>query len=129
VYWISNSVLTYRSDLKAHGVADYWAAPLEALSSGGDCEDYVALKYLALRQAGFPEKQMRIIVLNDKMRGKPHAVLVAELDGKRYVLDNLFDDLRLDSEMTAYQPLYSFNGLGKWIHVEVRKYKVMASAE
>ncbi len=93
VNWSANAALVYRSDARAFGVADYWASPAEALRNGGDCEDFVALKYLALRAAGFPEEDLRVVVLQDLVRGQPHAVLVAQLDGIRYVLDNQLDDL------------------------------------
>ncbi len=86
INWFVNQTLTYRRDVVAFGVADYWASPAEALRRGGDFEDFVALKYLALRQAGFPEKNLRIVVLQDTKSSQPHAVLLAQLKGTNYVL-------------------------------------------
>lgn len=128
INWFVNATLPYRRDTVAFGVADYWASPAEALRRGGDCEDFVALKYLALRQAGFPEEQLRVVVLQDLQRGQPHAVLVAQLDGINYVLDNQLDDLVADNALRRYRPIYSFNGLGKWVHLEVRTREQVAMA-
>ncbi|MEE4238024.1 MAG: transglutaminase-like cysteine peptidase [Anderseniella sp.] len=128
INWFVNGTLPYRRDVVAFGVADYWASPAEALRRGGDCEDFVALKYLALRQAGFPEEDLRVVVLQDLQRGQPHAVLVAQLDGINYVLDNQLDDLVADTELDRYRPVYSFNSLGKWVHLEVRTRQQLAMA-
>ncbi len=128
INWFVNQTLTYRRDVVAFGVADYWASPAEALRRGGDCEDFLALKYLALRQAGFPEKNLRIVVLQDTKRSQPHAVLVAQLKGTNYVLDNQLDDLIVDSDLYHYRPIYSFNSLGKWLHLEVRLRQQVAMA-
>lgn len=128
INWYVNQTLAYRRDVVAFGVADYWASPAEALRRGGDCEDFVALKYLALRQAGFPEKNLRIVVLQDTKRSQPHAVLVAQLKGTNYVLDNQLNDLIVDSDLYHYRPIYSFNSLGKWLHLEVRLRQQVAMA-
>lgn len=129
VNWLANEALTYRSDAAAFGVADYWASPSEALRGGGDCEDYVALKYLALRSAGFPEERLRIVILHDLRREQPHAVLVAQLNGRRLVLDNQLDDLALDTELAHYKPLYSFNERGKWVHLQINKRRNLAMVD
>lgn len=129
VNWLANEALAYSSDAAAFGVADYWASPSEALRFGGDCEDYVALKYLALRSAGFPEERLRIVVLQDLQRQQPHAVLVAQLDGRRLVLDNQLEDLAPDTELAHYKPLYSFNQLGKWVHLQLGKRRNLALAD
>ena len=128
VNWSANAALVYRSDARAFGVADYWASPAESLRNGGDCEDFVAMKYLALRAAGFPEQDLRVVVLQDLERGQPHAVLVARLDGVRFVLDNQIDDLVVDTELQRYRPVYSFNGQGKWVHLSVRPRQELAMA-
>ncbi len=129
VNWSANAALVYRSDLSAFGVRDYWASPAESLRNGGDCEDFVAMKYLALRAAGFPEQDLRIVVLQDQKRGQPHAVLVAQLDGIRYVLDNQMDDLVADTSVHRYRPVYSFNGQGKWVHLVVQQRQELAMAD
>ena len=129
VNWAANAALAWRSDVSAFGKPDYWASPAEALTRGGDCEDFVAMKYLALRAAGFAERDLRIVVVQDTKRGVPHAVLVALVNGARYVLDNQSDDVASDLEMTRYRPLYSFNGTGKWIHLDLRKREAVAMVD
>ena len=48
--------IRYVSDYAQHGEADRWSAPLATFATGkGDCEDYAIAKYVALREAGFPE--------------------------------------------------------------------------
>jgi predicted transglutaminase-like cysteine proteinase len=48
------------SDLAQYGVEDYWAAPLESLSSGaGDCEDYAIAKYVALEESGVASNDLQ----------------------------------------------------------------------
>lgn len=128
INWFVNGTLPYRRDVVAFGVKDYWASPAEALRRGGDCEDFVALKYLALRQAGFPEEHLRVVILQDLQRGQPHAVLVAQLDGINYVLDNQLDDLVSDTELKRYRPVYSFNSNAKWVHLQVRTREQVALA-
>ncbi|HHQ15168.1 MAG TPA: hypothetical protein ENK16_09060, partial [Chromatiales bacterium] len=65
----------YVLDLQNYGLEDYWAVPREFLSNGGDCEDYAIMKYFSLRWLGFPDSEMRIVVLQDTNLRVPHAVL------------------------------------------------------
>jgi hypothetical protein len=44
------------------------------------------------------------------------------------VLDNQLDDLVADNALRRYRPIYSFNGLGKWVHLEVRTRDQVAMA-
>ncbi|WP_282607845.1 transglutaminase-like cysteine peptidase [Pelagibius sp. Alg239-R121] len=102
------------------GAKDYWAAPAEFLTRGGDCEDYAISKYLSLRQLGIPAEQLRVVVLEDKRRRVAHAVLVVELGEESLVLDNLSDRVVSWSEVGHYRPLYSLNEQSAWLHVKVR---------
>ena len=55
-----NMAIRYVSDYAQHGEADRWSAPLATFATGkGDCEDYAIAKYVALREAGFPEGDLR----------------------------------------------------------------------
>jgi predicted transglutaminase-like cysteine proteinase len=129
VNWLANQALRYRSDREQFGVDDYWASPAEALRGGGDCEDFVALKYLALREAGFPDTNLAVVVMRHAMTGKAHAVLAAHLEGSIVILDNRLDDLVSDAELAPYVPIYSFNAEQKWVHVQVRRRDNVALAE
>ena len=54
-----NMAIRYASDFAQHGEADRWSAPLATFANGkGDCEDYAIAKYVALREAGFPEERL-----------------------------------------------------------------------
>jgi predicted transglutaminase-like cysteine proteinase len=115
-----NGMISYRDDRSAYGKADYWATPKESLTGYGDCEDYAIVKYLSLIELGIPHDRMRIVVLKDKNRQIGHAVLAVSLDTATYVLDNVRTQVMLDSELTHYQPIYSFNKNQQWLNVAVR---------
>lgn len=107
----------YRLDLENHNRSDYWETPREFLSLSGDCEDYSITKYFALRQLGFSADALRIVVLRDSIRNYGHAVLVVDLDGTLYVLDNITDLLLPHERYSHYQPQYSFNENYRWAHI------------
>jgi len=108
-----NAAIVYTSDLVQHGVADLWSAPLASLSSGrGDCEDYAIAKYVALREAGTPEDDLRIVLVRDRAVGQYHAVVTARQDGHWLVLDNRWPDLREDGEMKSFVPLFTLDKRG-----------------
>lgn len=108
------------SDAANWGVSDYWAAPSEFFARGGDCEDYAIAKYLALRALGFPAEALRLLVLIDTLRGRPHAVLLVQGGGRTLVLDNQTDAVRPWDDVPFYRALYSLNETGAWIHVTAR---------
>lgn len=108
---------TYRTDLENYGVEDYWASPLEFLGRSGDCEDYAISKYVTLRQLGYPPEKLRIVVLQDILRGVAHAVLAVYLDDKIMIMDSLFDAVLPDTEVTFYVPQYSVNEKTRWAHI------------
>lgn len=97
-------------------MADYWATPLQFLRKDGDCEDYAISKYMALRALGFPVNDMRIVVLQDTNLGIPHAVLVVFHKGKALVLDNQVSGIVPADRIHHYQPFYSINEEGWWLH-------------
>ncbi len=115
-----NSLVRFRADIDRYGVADYWATPKEALSKSGDCEDYAILKYLSLRELGFEDKDMRMVVLKITRRGIGHAVLAVNHDGGRYILDNLAERPVEHSVVKGYQPIYSVNARGQWLALQVK---------
>lgn len=99
------------------GVTDYWATPFEFLGKGGgDCEDYAIAKYMMLRELGVAKDDMRIVVLKDLHRGADHAVLAVYIDGTPFVLDNRDSDISPASSFHSYQPVYSINEHGWWLH-------------
>lgn len=107
----------YITDARNWGQGDYWAAPQELFSRGGDCEDYVIAKYLSLRSLGVAAADMRILVLHDTSRNEAHAVLVVIGEDDAYVLDNLYRRVVTWRDVQAtYRPLYSLNENSAWVH-------------
>jgi predicted transglutaminase-like cysteine proteinase len=106
----------YRTDLANHGRSDLWVTPTEFFARSGDCEDYAIAKYVSLRRLGFPDRQLRLVVLDDTARGIAHAVLAVYLDGGVWILDNLADDALPQARLPHYRPYYSLNEEGGWTH-------------
>ena len=110
----------YRADAEVWGQEDYWAAPAEFLSRSGDCEDYCIAKYFTLRELGVPADAMRIVIVRETIRGRAHAVL-AVYDGPQvHILDNLRDQVRPMRRVRNYQPHFSVNENGRWMHVKAK---------
>ena len=96
---------------------DYWATPLQFLArSGGDCEDFAIVKYLALRELGMDVDDLRIVIVRDHARGIAHAVLAVYVDGRPLILDNQRDDVVVADLIPDYVPVYSLNERGWWLH-------------
>lgn len=112
-----NGLVAYRSDRDGYGKLDYWAGPVGTLTQGfGDCEDYAMLKMAFLAANGVDPRQMSVVVLRDRSRQAYHSVLVVRHGEQNLVLDNLERDVRRDSELAHYQPLYSITGGKGFIH-------------
>ncbi len=107
----------YLGDTANWGRADYWETPYEFLSRSGDCEDYAIAKFMALKAAGVPSSQMRVVaVRNLAKRGQGHAVLVVYDGGIAYLLDNQIKDVVPANSVRTYLPIYSVNDLAWWRH-------------
>lgn len=111
----------YRLDQDVYGVSDWWATPQEFLKLSGDCEDYAITKYFALRELGFSQEDLRIVVLKDRIRGIGHAVLVVFLHGDAFVLDNITDAIFGHGKYRHYVPQYSLNEEYRWSHIPLAK--------
>jgi predicted transglutaminase-like cysteine proteinase len=102
-----NLAIQPMSDMAQWGVPDRWSAPLVTLTTGrGDCEDYAIAKYVALREAGVAEDDVRLVIVHDLAVGQDHAVVAAHLDGKWIVLDNRRLVMVEDVEMSGVVPLF-----------------------
>lgn len=110
------------SDLEHWGKEDYWATPIEFLSTnGGDCEDYSIAKYFTLRELGVPDDKMRITYVKELVQyNQPHMVLAyfPTPDAEPLVLDNINPRIQPASTRTDLLPVYSFNGSGLWLAKE-----------
>ena len=108
-----NMAIRYVSDYAQHGEADRWSAPLATFATGkGDCEDYAIAKYVALREAGFPEGDLRVVLVRDHAVRQDHAVLAARLDDRWLILDNRRAELLADSDVSSFTPLFAINHRG-----------------
>ena len=107
----------YRLDQTNYGRSDYWATPLEFMRHSGDCEDYAIAKFYALRDLGWSNDRLRIVVLKDNIRNITHAVVVAYSGDEAYVLDSLSNLVLSHSRYTHYLPQYSVNETYRWFHV------------
>jgi predicted transglutaminase-like cysteine proteinase len=113
-----NAAIHYKSDTMQWGVADVWSPPLAANDTGsfntgfGDCEDFAIAKYVALRAAGIPASQLRVLLVHDNLARMDHAVLAARDDGRWYILDNRWATAVEDTEVRQFTPLFALDDQG-----------------
>jgi predicted transglutaminase-like cysteine proteinase len=112
-----NHTIRYARDIDTYKVADYWASPSETLKrQQGDCEDFAILKMAALHAEGIDLKDMAVVVLFDQKRHFYHAILSVSVGGNHFILDNMRDDVLVDSRLPDYMPLYSIAGGKGYLH-------------
>lgn len=108
-----NAAIRYVTDFSQYGEADRWSAPLATFATAkGDCEDYALAKYVALRDAGFPGDDLRVVLVRDRTIRQDHAVLAARLDGSWLILDNQRSELIEDSRAPNFTPLFAIDHRG-----------------
>ncbi len=110
------------SDAEHWGKEDYWATPIEFLSTnGGDCEDFSIAKYFTLRSIGVPEERLAITYVKEIVQyNQAHMVLAyfATPDAEPLILDNINKSIQPASRRSDLIPVYSFNGSGLWLAKE-----------
>ncbi|MBB1073063.1 transglutaminase-like cysteine peptidase [Rhodoferax sp. 4810] len=97
---------------------DYWATPLELLTThGGDCEDFAIAKYFTLLELGVDENKLRMTYVTATNYNQPHMVLTyfAKPNASPLVLDNLNRQILPATQRDDLVPVYSFNGTGLWM--------------
>jgi predicted transglutaminase-like cysteine proteinase len=108
-----NASIRYTSDFVQHGVADLWSPPIATLTSGkGDCEDYAIAKYVALREAGTADADLRLLLVRDRTAGQDHAVLAVRHDGRWLILDNRHEVLNEAADLPQFVPLFALDHHG-----------------
>jgi hypothetical protein len=112
-----NNAIRYTSDMTQWGTADEWSAPLAAgkgsFDTGlGDCEDYAIAKYVALRAAGVPAKQLRVLLVRDNIARLDHAVVAANEEGHWFILDNRWTAAVEDNDVRRFTPLFALDDEG-----------------
>ncbi len=86
-------------------------------AGGGDCEDFAIAKMMMLRESGFDEEQLHLLVVYDKRRKMAHAVVAVFIEGHIWILDNVISAiLEWNASRYYYQPLYSVSELGVWLY-------------
>lgn len=114
--------MRFISDREHWGKEDYWATPVEFLSTnGGDCEDYSIAKYFTLRALGVADEKLRITYVKELVQyNEAHMVLAyfPDPDSEPLVLDNINKRILPASARTDLLPVYSFNGSGLWLAKE-----------
>ena len=106
----------YKIDRELYGVSEFWATPSEFMKRSGDCEDYSIAKFFALRDLGFANEQLRIVILMDRIRRIGHAVLAVYAIGDILILDSLTDLIFSHKKYRHYVPQYSMNETTRWAH-------------
>jgi predicted transglutaminase-like cysteine proteinase len=102
-----NLAIRPMSDLAQYGEIDVWSSPLDTFATGaGDCEDYAIAKFVALRLAGVPADDLRIVVMRDTVNGEGHAVAMARLDQHWLTLDNRRMAMVEDTDVRNIRPLF-----------------------
>jgi len=109
--WV-NSQIKYREDS-----SDQWGSPVQTLSRGyGDCEDFAITKYYVLKALGFTDEQLYLIVADDLVVRTEHAVLLINVDGQEYVLDNFTNNVIAPaSAVKVLKPEFAFSGRNSWV--------------
>lgn len=106
----------YVADPKNWHTKDHWSTPGEFLARSGDCEDYAIAKFLSLRELGWSADDLRIVAVQDERAGLGHAVLVAYLNSRTWMLDNQIKDVTDTKSVHHYRPIYSLSESAWWLH-------------
>lgn len=112
----------FKTDQEHWGKVDYWATPVEFLSTNaGDCEDFSIAKYFTLRAMGVADEKLQITYVKEiRVYNEAHMVLAyfATPDAEPLILDNINKTIQPGSNRTDLIPVYSFNGSGLWLAKE-----------
>jgi predicted transglutaminase-like cysteine proteinase len=100
-------------DMTHYGVKGVWSTPLFTFAEGaGDCKDYAIAKYVALREMGFADDDLRLVVVHDRATNEDHAVAAVRYVGRWLILDNRSLDMRQDIDIAEFNPLFVIDGVG-----------------
>ena len=117
INWYVNRRVQFEDDSRRFGRGDVWSSANETLRNGrGDCEDFAIAKMQMLRAAGFPSRDLYLVILRDTVRRADHAVLVARAAGRMVVLDNGTDEVLDTERVSDYRPILTFASYGEWTH-------------
>ena len=112
-----NARTAYVSDMDSHGILEHWARPSETMIAGsGDCEDYAILKFWLLADLGFRPDDMFILIVQSATLSTHHAVLAVKSGDDYVILDNLAKTVLSTRQARHYEPVFSVNAGGLWLH-------------
>ncbi len=104
----------YKSDRETYQASEYWAAPDQFMANSGDCEDYAIAKFFALRELGFANRNLRIVVVYDNLRRIGHAVLAVYTESDILILNNQTDTIASHARYDNFVPWYLVNETTLW---------------
>jgi predicted transglutaminase-like cysteine proteinase len=110
---------------------DYWATPIEFLSTrGGDCEDFAIAKYFTLKIMGVDEDKLNLTYVKALNLNVHHMVLTyfSTPDAEPLILDSLVGEIKPASQRADLIPIYSFNGTGLWLAKQRGRGKLAGSS-
>lgn len=117
--------LPWIADKSHWGKTDYWASPLEALTTfGGDCEDIAIAKWIMLWHLGLPPEKLRLVYVKIKATGESHMVFayVDRIDLPReerlestWILDNIDKRLLKAKQRTDLLAIYATDADGNLV--------------
>ena len=125
--WINRAInlgITPMSDWAQYGYAQFWASPLQTLSSGaGDCKDYAIVKYAALRELGIAPADLRLVIVRDNLRQAEHEILAVRYEKKWLILDNLTMAMLDAEQVRHYYPLFvmDYRGAREFVATMARR--------
>jgi len=116
--------LPWIADRNLYHQDDYWATPLETITTfGGDCEDIAITKLVILRALGVPAEKLRLAHVEIIRTGEAHMVLAYNENpdlppGKSriYVLDNFIPSVLEHTKRTDLKVLYTVDS-NKNVHI------------
>lgn len=118
-----------KPDDENYGAEEYWASPLEFIARSGDSEDFAIVKFFTLRELGFTNEQLRIVVAKDVLRNKVHSFLAVYHDGKIHILDSVSKSVLTQNDVKYYVPFYSVNETTRWAHIVVHAQATVAAGK
>jgi len=107
----------HKESVKRQGGRHRWASPLEFLGHAGGTEGFAIMKFFMLRDLGFSNDALRVVVAKDVLRNKTHTFLAVYLGGKIYVLDNISNTVLTQDRANYYFPFYSVNETTRWAYI------------
>ncbi len=94
-----------------------WPGLDDVLQGRGGRVAAALAKYVSLREVGFPAEALRIVIVEDTLRGNPSILVLGHADGQDLMLASGTDTLRDAALARNLRPFYSFNETTLWMHV------------